>query len=243
MKSDSYLNLCIEQAHRSPLHYRHGAVVVKGGKILGQGFNDYRVGYDGGSVLKSGVLPKAARPVDDSDPPRSKPKHNSKFKPVEAVSGNCGGGHHANASLSMHSEMMAINSALASSSALAAGTAQHIKPCYKLHGDSKRKRVLRREALAAYVRKVCFDTATGAEAKQQQQCGGASSGGECYFDPATYQLGFLLSGGACSEAAAERSEEEESPSRPRGGASRRTTPVHPPVPTWIQAAVQQIQVV
>jgi len=247
MKSDLYLNLCVEQAHRSPLHHRHGAVVVKGGKIIGQGFNDWRVGYDGGSVLKSGVLPKAAFSVDDnSDPPKSKLKlkPNAKFHPVEAVSGNFGGGHHANASLSMHSEMMAINSALASSSALAASTAQHVKPHYKLHGDSKRKRELRRESLTAYVRTVCLDTAGGAGAKHQQQRGGASQGAEWRFEPATPRCNLLLSGGESSgETTGGSEEEEKSLSEPTtGGRSRRTTPVQAAVEAFVQQ-VQQVQVV
>lgn len=199
MKADSYLNLCIEQAHLSPLHYRHGCVVVKGGKVIGQGFNDYRPGYDGGSVLKTGVLPKAAVTLDDRviarskpdkgksksksnqhpDPPTSNSK--SKFKPVETLSGNCGGGHHANARLSMHSEMMAINSALTSSSTLAASTVSCVKPCFKLPGDSKRKRELRSQVLAAYVRAGCLDTATGAERQQQAQHAGKADAGEWRF--------------------------------------------------------------
>lgn len=247
MKSDLYLNLCVEQAHRSPLHYRHGAVVVKGGKIIGQGFNDYRVGYDGGRVLKTGVLPKAACPViDDSDPPKPKPKNNPKFKPVETVTGNCGGGHHANASLSMHSEMMAINSALAASSALAAGTAQHFKPCYKLYGDSKRKRELRRESLAAYVRSISFVTAAGAEAKQQQQRGGPSSGAEWRFEPATCQRQLTLSGAGCGEISttgSEEEEEQESIFRTTGGASHRTTSAQAAFQAGIQGAIPQVQVV
>ncbi|KAJ4413961.1 hypothetical protein N0V82_008213 [Gnomoniopsis sp. IMI 355080] len=182
MKSDSYLNHCIEQARLSPLHYRHGSIVVKGGKVIGQGFNDYRPGYDGGNILKSGVLPKSAYP---SAEPKKDNNSKSKFKPVEAVSGNCGGSHHANASLSMHSEMMAINSALASSSTLAASTAQHIKPCFKVFGDSKRKRELRREALAAYVRAVCLAAARGTHAQQQQQCTGSTQTNEWRFEPYT----------------------------------------------------------
>lgn len=48
MKTDRYLNLCLEQAVKSSLRHRHGCVVVKGGKIIGQGFNDIRSGFDGG---------------------------------------------------------------------------------------------------------------------------------------------------------------------------------------------------
>ncbi|ROV99119.1 hypothetical protein VMCG_06624 [Cytospora schulzeri] len=158
MKSDQYLNLCLEQAALSPLHYRHGCVVVKGGKVIGQGFNDCRPGYDGGSVLKTGVLPKSATSLDDNpdklDPPRSK----GDFKTVESIIGNCGGGGHANARLTMHSEMMAIKSALSSRSTLATNTVSRVKPCFKLPGDSKHKRALRRDAVVAYAEAVCLAT-------------------------------------------------------------------------------------
>ncbi|KAH7368029.1 hypothetical protein B0T11DRAFT_316305 [Plectosphaerella cucumerina] len=53
MKTDRYLNLCLEQAANSTLRHRHGCIVVKGGKVIGQGFNDPRPGFDGG-------LPSAA---------------------------------------------------------------------------------------------------------------------------------------------------------------------------------------
>ncbi|KKY36218.1 hypothetical protein UCDDA912_g03798 [Diaporthe ampelina] len=156
MKTDQYLNLCLDQAALSTLHYRHGCVVVKGGKVIGQGFNDCRPGYDGGSVLKTGVLPKVAANVKPgkSDPP----KHKSDFKTVESIIGNCGGGHHANARLTMHSEMMAINSALSACSTLAANTVSHVKPCFKLFGDSKRKRALQRKAVLSYTQSVCLAT-------------------------------------------------------------------------------------
>ncbi|KAK5169469.1 uncharacterized protein LTR77_005445 [Saxophila tyrrhenica] len=57
MKTDNYLTLCLEQAAKSPLHYRHGAIIVRGGKVIGQGHNDYRPGYDGGA-LKHGRIAK-----------------------------------------------------------------------------------------------------------------------------------------------------------------------------------------
>jgi hypothetical protein len=34
MKTDNYLDLCLDQAAKSPLRYRHGAV-VHGGKVIG----------------------------------------------------------------------------------------------------------------------------------------------------------------------------------------------------------------
>jgi deoxycytidylate deaminase len=55
MKTDNYLTLCLEQATISPLHYRHGCIIVRGGKVIGRGYNDHRSGFDGGA-LKSGRM-------------------------------------------------------------------------------------------------------------------------------------------------------------------------------------------
>ncbi|KAK9771781.1 putative CMP/dCMP-type deaminase domain-containing protein [Seiridium cardinale] len=155
MKTDNYKNLCLEQALLSPLKYRHGCIVVKGGKIIGRGFNDYRPGYDGGA-LKTGQLPTASFPrvsIHAAGSLKSQPQSAS-FVAFESVSG-MGGGRLANTPLTMHSEMMAINSAVASSSTLAAKIVSCIKPCSKLPGDTKRKRLSRRDAVAAYVERVC----------------------------------------------------------------------------------------
>lgn len=187
MKSDQYLNHCLEQAALSPLHYRHGCVVVKGGKVIGQGFNDYRPGYDGGSVLKTGVLPKSASSFyDDPDKPNP-PGSKSDFKTVESILGNCGGGGHANARLTMHSEMMAINSALSSRSTLAANTVSHVKPCFELPGDSKHKRALRRNAVVAYVEAVCLTTF----GKAYEQTAGEAHAEECCTSPSTCECQVL----------------------------------------------------
>lgn len=88
VKSDNYLSLCLEQASLSPLTFRHGSVIVKGGKVIGAGFNDYRPGFNGGT-LKTGALNNSSA-ISSTSPLNSG----------------------ANAALSMHSEMMAINSAL-----------------------------------------------------------------------------------------------------------------------------------
>ncbi|KAK3708664.1 hypothetical protein LTR37_011386 [Vermiconidia calcicola] len=162
MKTDNYLTLCLEQAAKSPLHYRHGAVVVRGGKVIGQGFNDYRAGgYDGGA-LKHGRIGKGSF----DGPAVANLKEKLKKKPKDkqqqrAQSGACfvpfegtGGGHHANTPLSMHSEMMAIHSALAASSTMASTAASHEKPSFKLPRCSKPKAKLRQEALLAYVNTI-----------------------------------------------------------------------------------------
>ncbi|KAK3933759.1 hypothetical protein QBC46DRAFT_431494 [Diplogelasinospora grovesii] len=182
MKNDTYLNLCLEQATQSPLHYRHGCIVVKGGKVVGQGFNDYRPGYNGGA-LKTGRLPTGSFPLegDGSAVAKFKQKRKSK-KPDDAPPTNAihstetftpyermGGGHGANVCLSMHAEMMAIHSALASTTALASDTVSHIKPSFKLpRGGSKSKsaRGLRRaDAVTSYVERVCLE-ASGPHVQQ-----------------------------------------------------------------------------
>lgn len=255
MKSDSYLNLCVEQARLSPLHHRHGSIVVKGGKVIGQGFNDFRPGYDGGSALKSGVLPKSAFPLPSVDcaipnmtPDMSQIKvkaSKSNFKCFEAVSGNCGAGRHPNTSLSMHSEMMAINSALASSSTLAATNAQRIKPNFKLQGDSKRKRELRREATAAYVRTVCLAAARGTDAQQQQQRTGTPQTGEWRFEPCASQWNCLPSEAEVEEATPPSSETQSQPQsqwQSSPSQSRRESDGYRPAPVRGSVQAQTVRV-
>lgn len=178
-RNDTFLSLCLAQAELSPLHYRHGSVIVRGGKVIGQGFNTYRPGFDGG-VLKTGTLPVSALdgPAIKEQKSRlksnSKSKSKSKFKPGENNLQNqqdagtftpfesMGNGHHANTPLSMHSEMMAIRSALSlssgtlSSQTSARAAAYYQKPCFKLPGDSK-KRNARAQGLKVYAKAVCAD--------------------------------------------------------------------------------------
>ena len=66
------------------------------------------------------VTPGVATAVRTLDKPHP-PKPRSNFKTVESTVGNCGGGHHANARLTLHSEMMAINSALSAGFMLGVG--------------------------------------------------------------------------------------------------------------------------
>lgn len=144
MKNNSYLNQCLEQAAHSPLRQRHGCVVVKGGKIIGRGFNDYRPGYDG-RALNAG--PNVAR------------KPNSKIS--DPSSSDCpgisdSGSQQASTCLSMHAEMMAIDAALASSSAGAARSTSRIKQGLKLPGRHTKPQGLPR-SVQAYVERVCLE--------------------------------------------------------------------------------------
>ncbi|KAF2814211.1 uncharacterized protein BDZ99DRAFT_567877 [Mytilinidion resinicola] len=169
MKTDNYLTLCLEQASKSSLRYRHGCIVVRGGKVIGQGYNDYRSGFNGGALktgrLASGAADGAAIAElkrKQKQKQKQKPKSESEsrdiqdtkpFTPFEGM----GGGSHANTPLSMHSEMMAIHSALSSSSTMASSALSSQKPCFKLSGDSKRKARLRKDGLKAYVERVCLN--------------------------------------------------------------------------------------
>ena len=179
-RSDTYLSLCLEQASLSPLHYRHGSIVVRGGKVIGKGYNDYRSGYSGGAestgqlssaVYSHGVITNDSKPKNPKSPhPPARSGHDvsSKSKCSKAYVAfdsqnhalGTGGGSMANTPLSMHSEMMAINSALSLSSAIACqGTARSTqwlqKPCYKLPSRSKRQ--ARLQHLKAYADAVYPD--------------------------------------------------------------------------------------
>lgn len=176
-RNDTFLSRCLSQAELSPLHYRHGSIIVRGGKVIGQGFNTYRPGFDGGA-LKTGILPVSALdgPAIEELKERLKSKSKSKFKPDEGSQQNqqdtgtftsfesTGSGHNANTPLSMHSEMMAIRSALSlssgtlSSQTSARATAYYQKPCFRLPGDSKKRRA-RLQALKAYTEAVWAEAA------------------------------------------------------------------------------------
>jgi len=173
-RNDTFLSLCLAQAELSPLHYRHGSIIVRGGKVIGQGFNSYR----GGSALKTGILattaldgPAIAELKQRLKPKKLKLKHTAEnhqenqqdlgtFTPFEST----GCGHNSNSPLSMHSEMMAIRSALSlssgtQSSQMSARSAKYSqKPCFSLPGDAK-KRKARAKGLKAYAQAVCAEAA------------------------------------------------------------------------------------
>jgi len=180
-RTDSYLSLCLEQASHSSLHYRHGAIIVRGGKIIGQGHNDYRPGFNGG--LKTGKMATGASNSQAIMALKQKNKSKQKLK----QSGQCnetgllelsdmdsnelGGGCLANTPLSMHSEMMAIQSALSLSSNMASfgsarsSTLMQKSGSFKLPGRGKRE--LRLRNLKDYVEAVCADAVSTPAGKQR----------------------------------------------------------------------------
>jgi deoxycytidylate deaminase len=202
MKTNNYLSLCLEQAALSPLHYRHGCIIVRGGKVIGVGYNDHRKGFDGGA-LKSGCIAsvsldgpaiadlKRKRKLKQKPDLSSKHDDGASTKPFVPYEG-MGRGHHANAPLSMHSEMMAIHSAIARSSTLAATAMSSVKPSFKLPGSSKRKARLRHETLKAYVELVCcaaLEQQQGKQLSTAQRRESRSSVQEWRFEPFASQPG------------------------------------------------------
>jgi hypothetical protein len=53
-KSNFYLSQCEDAAARSQMCFNLGAVLVKGGKVISQGWNHHRTHYDGSEVTRSG---------------------------------------------------------------------------------------------------------------------------------------------------------------------------------------------
>lgn len=218
-RNDTYLSLCLEQASLSSLHYRHGCIIVRGGKIIGKGYNDYRSGFNGGAQ-NTGKLglhgPKQKNPQDNR--PQSSGTRNRSAGPYVAFNSQdhavgTGGSSVANMPLSMHSEMMAINSALSLSSAIACqGTARSTewlqKPCFKLPSRSKRQSRL--QHLKAYADAI-FDHA-------EEQAAALERRGGSYVQQSRFEAsralqhaaraGGLLQCGGGGGGAAEGEEEE-----------------------------------
>ncbi|PBP24496.1 putative nuclear localization protein NPL6 [Diplocarpon rosae] len=226
-KNDANEMKCLAQADLSPLHYRHGTIIVRGGKVIGQGFNCYRPGFDGGA-LKSGALPSSSHNgpaiAQLKQRLKSKPKSTSKmqnqpdvgtFTPFESM----GCGHNSNVALSMHSEMMAIRSALSlSSGAQACQTSARSakcfeKPCFKLPGDSK-KRKARARGLKAYAKAACEEAASTSTGNSS---GGKFSLQESRFEPGASQPGESARGKQVQRQGGERGVSEQGSERGRGG--------------------------
>jgi len=196
-RNDTILSLCLAQAELSPLNYRHGAIIVRGGKVIGQGFNTYRPGFET-SNLKTGALAAGSldRPAlaELKERLKSKTKTKSKqenFQENQQDAGEISGsGHGSNTPLSMHSEMMAIHSALSLSSGTlssqtSARAAKYLqKPCFSLSGDPKKRKALAR-GLKAYAEAVCAD-ASPADGKAYS---GELSVQHSCFEPGTSQPG------------------------------------------------------
>jgi len=151
---DSYKNLCLIEAQKSPLHYRHGCIIVRGGKVIGKGHNHYRPGFNGGALSTGKSFCASASSVDIIlNLKKNKQKDKSKQKNLEQY---YSGGNPTNTPLSIHSEMSAIRAALSlsahDSGTSARGVAWSVKPCVKPSKSPKFKARLR-----AYVEAVCVE--------------------------------------------------------------------------------------
>lgn len=126
-RTESYLSLWLEQASLSPLRFRHGCIIVQGGKLIGQGFNDHRAHFDGEAkrLASSGAYNSSAIIALSQKNRRTNKAFSGKYQQNEKSQETCSpcsdtnGGCLANASLLMHSETMAIYSALSLSGTLA----------------------------------------------------------------------------------------------------------------------------
>jgi tRNA(Arg) A34 adenosine deaminase TadA len=131
-RQDTYQSLCLQQALNSPLYHRHGSIIVQGGKVIGRGFNHYRPGFDGGA-LKNGRTKIEGKVMPQ------KMKRKQKFTAGDELPCTKDGTADAKSALSMHSEMMAIRSALSLSShqfgASARSSASYEAPCFYTTGS------------------------------------------------------------------------------------------------------------
>lgn len=123
--------------------------------MIGRGFNHYRPGFNGGA-LKDG----RTRTAGDIWQKRQKDHSRQDDALPSAYSGHPHSGNsHSDVALSMHSEMMAIRSALSLSShpsgASARASAWYEKPSDKLPGHGKGENRLRNERIRQYVERVC----------------------------------------------------------------------------------------
>jgi len=189
------------------MHYRHGCIIVRGGKVIGQGYNDHRPGFNGGA-LKTGRIASSAldspavlalklklKKKRNQPDLQQHPTTSSTFTPYESMGG---GGHLVNTPLSMHSEMAAIHSALTTCTKLSSSALSCEKPCFKLSGNSKRKARSRKEALEKYVERVCA-TSTATGKPQVQECGfeaaASQSGGSVRKQRQRQQVRVWVQGG------------------------------------------------
>ena len=225
-RNDTYLSLCLEQASLSSLHYRHGCIIVRGGKIIGKGYNDYRSGFNGGaqSTGKLGLHgPKQKNPQDHFPQPSGINKKSAgayvAFVGQDHAVGT-GGGSLANTPLSMHSEMMAINSALSLSSVTdCRGTARSTqwlqKPCFKLPCRSKRQsRLQHLKAYADAIYQAAEQQATALERRggshvQQSRFEASKSQQHAARAGGLLQRGGRGGGGGGGAAAGEEAKEAE----------------------------------
>lgn len=161
------------------MYHSHGAiVVVRGGKVIGQGFNEARSGFDGGA-LKTGSIAGGPLKLKGTTEGRLLDILDGDFDTTKGVSHkshfpfeNVGGGNNINAPLTMHSEMMAILSTLSDSATMLPRTTSSEKAYFKQPGLSKRKAILRDRGLKIFTKAVIYKAVAVTE-QFNQECGSA----------------------------------------------------------------------
>ncbi|WFD25427.1 hypothetical protein MNAN1_000389 [Malassezia nana] len=91
-RADRMRNAATQEALRSTMRYRHGAIIIKGGKILAQGHNHVRTGFSGPLSAHEAIV----LPMPDGS-------HEQ---------GTCKTGQKCQSYFSMHAEMHAVTTAL-----------------------------------------------------------------------------------------------------------------------------------
>ena len=104
-RGDKMRNAAMQEAMRSTMRYRHGAIITKGGKILSQGHNHVRTGFSGPLFAHEAVHLPSNRQMEVNDEDTS---DNSCCHPAT----RSGPRSQSQAYFSMHAEMHAVTSAL-----------------------------------------------------------------------------------------------------------------------------------
>ena len=104
-RGDKMRNAAMQEAMRSTMRYRHGAIITKGGKILSQGHNHVRTGFSGPLFAHEAVHLPSNRQMEVKDENTS---DNSCCHPAT----RSGPRSQSQAYFSMHAEMHAVTSAL-----------------------------------------------------------------------------------------------------------------------------------
>lgn len=145
----TYLGHCLNLAERSPLRNRHGCIVVKGGKIIGEGFNNHTLA---GGAVKSGNSGNKHESLSTTSMEHSSGRGEGTFQAYEETSGG-----YTNTPLTVHSEMAAIMNVLQKSTTLSSKALSCEKPPNKLPGGSKRNAPMQKQAIRDYVERFFGD--------------------------------------------------------------------------------------
>ena len=225
-RTDDYLTICLEQAAKSPLHYRHSYVVVRGGKFIGKGYNYYRPRFSD-KTFKTGATATSKQKMQlhlhmEFELKHSMKDPNSRESPQIS---NAGAGRMANVPLSMHSEMMAIRSALSrlgtvSSRGSARSTQWLQKSQCKMPVCGKRQ--LRLPGLKAYANFVFDETV----AERRTARGGAKRTVETSAQESSFEkrASRCCQGGGEARAGASEEQYRETPSQESVPASSQPWP-------------------